>query len=246
MCNDHQPGASPCASPKTTLVKHLNGLLRPTAGSVIVGGLDTRQHSTARLAARVGYLFQNPDEQLFKQTVQQEVEFGPKNLGWPAERVQAETEAALRAAGLQGAATRHPYDLSPGERKRVALASVLAMATAVVVLDEPTTGEDAAGIEAVGRIADKLVAEGRTAIAVSHDIDFCAEHFRRAIVMAEGRILLDGPSREVLAQVDVLARTYVQPPQLVRLASRLGLPAAPLTVAEFVEAWRSSANPSMT
>jgi energy-coupling factor transport system ATP-binding protein len=225
---------------KTTLVKHLNGLLRPTTGVVTVGGLDTRAHSTAQLAARVGYLFQNPDEQLFKQTVRQEVEFGPKNLGWPAERVEAQTAVALLTTGLDDVAARHPYDLSPGERKRVALASVLAMDTPIVVLDEPTTGEDINGVEVAGRIVDGLRAAGRTVIAVSHDIDFCAEHFERTIVMAEGRVLLDGPSRDVLGQAEVLAQSLVEPPQLVRLARRLGLPGTPLTTPELLQSWKNT------
>jgi energy-coupling factor transport system ATP-binding protein len=219
---------------KTTLVKHLNGLLRPSSGAVLVGDWDTGQHTTAQLAARVGYVFQNPDEQLFQQTVGREVAFGPRNLGWPAARIEAQVEAALGLTGLSEVAARHPYDLSPGERKRVALASVLAMDTPILVLDEPTTGEDFAGVELVGRIVDDLHRQGKTVIAISHDVDFCAEHFERIVVMAEGRVLLDGPSREVFAQADVLARTYVEPPQVARLASSLDLRTVPLTVDEFI------------
>ena len=219
---------------KTTLVKHLNGLLKPTSGRATIGEWDTRDHSTAKLAARVGYVFQNPDEQLFQQTVRAEIMFGPKNLGWAAARVAAETEAALTRVGLADLATKHPYDLTPGQRKRVALASVLAMDTPIVVLDEPTTGQDYAGAELIGQIVDEMHRRGQTAIAITHDIDFCAEHFERVIVMAEGRILLDGPARDVLAQESVLAQTYVDPPQLVRLAKRLGREDVPLNVEEFM------------
>jgi energy-coupling factor transport system ATP-binding protein len=221
---------------KTTLVKHLNGLLRPTSGSARVGEWDTREHSVAKLAARVGYVFQNPDEQLFQQTLRAEVLFGPKNLGWTAEKAAAQTEAALAMVGLSEAAGRHPYDLSPGERKRAALAAVLAMDTPIVVFDEPTTGQDEAGVALVGNIVDNLHAQGKTVITITHDIDFCAEHFERVVVMAEGRILLDGSGRDVLAQTETLAQTYVDPPQLVRLAGRLGMKSAPLTVDEFNKA----------
>ncbi|MEK7326006.1 MAG: ABC transporter ATP-binding protein [Chloroflexota bacterium] len=221
---------------KTTLVKHLNGLLKPTSGSARVGEWDTREHSVAKLAARVGYVFQNPDEQLFQQTLRAEVMFGPKNLGWGVEKVEAQTEAALAMVGLSEAAGRHPYDLSPGERKRAALAAVLAMDTPIVVFDEPTTGQDDAGVALVGNIVDDLHARGKTVITITHDIDFCAEHFERVAVMAEGRILLDGPGRDVLAQAETLARAYVDPPQLVRLAQRLGMRATPLRVEEFVRA----------
>ena len=225
---------------KTTLVKHLNGLLRPTSGTVSVGGWDTRERSVAQLAALVGYVFQNPDDQLFQSRVETEVMFGPKNLGWEAERAAARVRAALEQVGLEAAADRHPYDLSPGERKRVALAAVLAMETPVIVLDEPTTGQDFAGVRLVGEIVDRLKGRGKTVVTITHDIDFCAEHFERVVVMAEGRVLAEGPSRSVLAQAEVLAQTFVEPPQLVRLARRLGMEAMPLTVEEFVEAWAAS------
>lgn len=219
---------------KTTLVKHINGLLKPAAGSVRVGQWDTREHSVAQLAARVGYVFQNPDDQLFQRTVRAEVMFGPRNLGWAMDRVAAQAEAALATVGLSDAAGRHPYDLSPGQRRFAALAAVLAMDTPIIVLDEPTTGQDYASAELIGRIADDLRAQGKTVITITHDIDFCAEHFERVVVMAEGRALLDGPSRAVLAQTEVLALTYVDPPQLARLAGRLGLEPVPLNVEEFI------------
>ena len=227
---------------KTTLVKHLNGLLQPSLGSVRVGDWDTRERSVAQLAARVGYVFQNPDEQLFQQTVLIEVMFGPCNLGWNAHHVRVQAEAALRLVGLSEAGGRHPYDLSLGQRKRVALASVLAMDTPVIVLDEPTTGQDCAGAELIGRIVDELRQRGKTVIAITHDIDFCAEHFARVVVMAAGRVVLDGPSREVLSQEEALAQADVDPPQLIRLAARLGAVRrfAPLTVDEFLTEWKQS------
>ena len=222
---------------KTTLVKHLNGLLKPTHGTVRVGDWDTRHHSVAKLAAWVGYVFQNPDDQLFQSTLQAEVIFGPKNLGWTVERAEAAAGAALEKVELSGAAARHPYDLTPGERKRAALAAVLAMDTPVVVLDEPTTGQDHTGVERISRIVDGLKQQGKTVIAITHDIDFCAEHFECVVVMLDGRVLLDGPSREVLAQAALLAQTYVEPPQLIRLAMALGLEGMPVSIEEFVELW---------
>jgi energy-coupling factor transport system ATP-binding protein len=227
---------------KTTLVKHLNGLLVPSIGQVTVGPWDTRNRSVAQLAAVVGYVFQNPDDQLFQPTVEKEIGFGPRNLGWPADRVAAVTRAALEQVQLAAMARQHPYDLSLSDRKRVALAAVLAMDTPIVVLDEPTTGQDYTGVELVGQIVSELKARGRTVIAVTHDIDFSAEHFERVIVMGEGRVLLDGPGRETLAQADVLSRSAVEPPQLMRLAARLGWrqTALPLTVEEFVRGWIQS------
>jgi energy-coupling factor transport system ATP-binding protein len=162
------------------------------------------------------------------------VMFGPKNLGWRPDRITEQTEKALAMVGLSAAAEKHPYDLSPGERKRAALASVLAMDTPVVVLDEPTTGQDHPGVALVGEIVEHLKEEGKTVISITHDIDFCAEHFERVAVLAEGKLLIEGPTREVLAQEDLLAQTYVDPPQLMRLAKRLQMKSMPLNVEEFI------------
>jgi energy-coupling factor transport system ATP-binding protein len=226
---------------KTTLVKHLNGLLRAETGSVMVGGWDLRQRSVAQMAARVGFVFQNPDDQLFQRTIWEEMLFGPRNLGWPAERAESQARAALQLVGLEAAPGRHPYDLTPSARKLLALACVLAMDTPVLVLDEPTTGQDHLGVQRIGNIVDGLRAQGKTVIGISHDIDFCAEHFERVVIMAGGRILLDAPARQALAQADILAQTDVEPPQLMRLAAGLVWQHRPLTVAEFVEHWMMGA-----
>jgi energy-coupling factor transport system ATP-binding protein len=224
---------------KTTLAKQFNGLLRPTQGRVLVGDWDTRLVSTAKLARRVGYVFQNPDDQLFKSTLWDEVCFGPQNLGWKPAAVQAAAQAALEQVGLEAAARRHPHDLAPSQRKLAALACVLAMDPPVVLLDEPTTGQDAAGQALLGRIIQDLHAAGKTVIAVTHDMDFCAENFIRVAVMAQGRILAGGPPGEVFRPGDVahaaeLEMAGVDPPQMARLAGRLGLDAAPLTPQELV------------
>lgn len=219
---------------KTTLVKHLNGLLKPTTGTVTIGGWDTRQYSVAQLSARVGYVFQNPDDQLFQKSAWEEVIFGPHNLGWSKEKTAERALNALKMVGLEEAKDSHPYDLIPSQRKLLALASVLAMDTPVLILDEPTTGQDDLGTRLIGNIVNDLHRGGKTLIVVTHDIDFCTEHFERAVIMAQGRVLLDGPARSVLAQEDILAQTYVEPPQLMRLAKRLGLEFMPLNVEEFV------------
>lgn len=224
---------------KTTLVKHFNSLLKPASGTVRIGGWDTRQHTPAQLAARIGYVFQNPDDQLFQSSVRREVMFGPKNLGWNLQEIEKQTDRALERVGLTALADHHPYDLSPGQRKRAALAAVLAMDTPIIVLDEPTTGQDHGGVELVGRIVEELKDQAKTVITISHDIDFCAEHFERVAVLANGELLLEGPSRDVLSQEEVLAQTYVEPPQLMRLAKSLDLSFMPLNVDEFISAFFS-------
>jgi energy-coupling factor transport system ATP-binding protein len=209
---------------KTTLVKHFNGLLKPNAGRVVVGDWDTRDVTVARLASRVGYLFQNPDDQLFMRTVFQEIAFGPTNLGFPEEKLEALVQEALLLTGLEDQENTHPYDLSSTWRKMVAMASIIAMDTPILILDEPTTGQDANNVARIGNIIEFLNKRGKTLILITHDIDFAAEYFDRIIIMGQGKVLLDRPVKEAITAVDTLASTYVEPPQLTRLGFRLGLP----------------------
>ena len=208
---------------KTTLVRHFNGLLQPTSGEIQIGGWDTRKYSVAKLASRIGYVFQNPDEQLFSRDVKTEVAFGPKNLGYPNEQVEILVHEALEMTELSDKTEMNPYDLSPTWRKMVAIASIISMDTPIVIFDEPTTGQDAANIARIANVIKVLRERGKTLITITHDIDFCAENFERVIAMSQGKILLDGKANEVLGQEDRLATTYVDPPQLTRLATRLEL-----------------------
>lgn len=221
---------------KTTLVRHLNGIFQPTSGTVHVGDWTTTGHTIAELSARVGYVFQNPDEQLFARKVIDDVAFGPKNLGFEPERAEALVAAALERTGLSAEAQTHPHHLSLSERKRVALAAVLAMDTPVVVLDEPTTGQDEHGVRMIASIVQSLQYQGRTVIAITHDMDFCAENFERVVAMAHGEVLADGAPAEVFAQDSVLDAARVEAPQLARLADALGWSSRPLTVDSFVDA----------
>ena len=225
-------------SRENDLVKHLNGLLQPSSGSVLIGDWETSKHQVAKLASRVGYVFQNPDEQLFTKNVHQEVSFGPKNLGYETEKVEALVEDALDLTELTAQKETNPYDLSPTWRKMVALASIIAMDTPIVIFDEPTTGQDAANI---ARMADAITAlreRGKTVITITHDIDFCAENFERVVALAQGKVLLDGPANDVLGQEAILAQTYVDPPQLTRLGLRLGLNEVVRNQSEFLNAYK--------
>src|SRR5215216_1073952 len=208
-------------SGKTTLVKHFNGLLLPTSGRVLIDDWDTKQRSVAHLARRVGYVFQNPDEQLFSKNVGIEVAFGPRNLGYESERIQALVKDAQMMTELSDKTEMNPYDLSATWRKMVALASVIAMDTEIVIFDEPTTGQDAVNVARISNAIKTLRERGKTVITITHDIDFCAENFDRVIALAQGKILLDGKANEVLGQEEILATTYVDPPQLTRLGKRL-------------------------
>jgi len=224
---------------KTTLVKHLNGLLQPTTGSVSIGDWDTSEHQVAKLASRVGYVFQNPDEQLFTKNVHQEVSFGPKNLGYETDKVEALVEDALKLTDLSDQKETNPYDLSPTWRKMVALASIIAMDTPIIIFDEPTTGQDAANIARMADAISVLGGRGKTVITITHDIDFCAENFERVIALSNGEVLLDGPANEVLGQEEILAQTYVDPPQLTRLGLRLELNEVVRNQEEFLIAYKN-------
>jgi energy-coupling factor transport system ATP-binding protein len=209
---------------KTTLVRHFNGLLKPTNGVIMIGDWDTRDYSISQLAARVGFVFQNPDDQLFSRTVESEISFGPKNLSYESEKIKHLTEKAIDLTGLSGQELTNPFDLSPSRRKMVSMASILAMDTPILILDEPTTGQDADDIKRIANIVQMLNQKRKTIITITHDIDFCAENFDRIIVMAQGKILLDGSVLDVVSQDELLATTYVDPPQLTRLAKKLKFP----------------------
>jgi energy-coupling factor transport system ATP-binding protein len=216
-------------SGKTTLVKHLNGLLRPDAGRVLLDGEATENVTVDRLAATVGFVFQNPDEQLFERTVEREVAFGPKNLRRPADRIPELVARSLDAVGLTDVSAMNPYDLDLSRRKLVALAGVLAMDPAVLVLDEPTTGQDAAGIERIGAVVRAYRAAGRSVVAITHDMEFAATNFNRIVVMRLGEIVADGPPTSIFApdHRDVLASTGLLPPPAARIAAAMGLSIVP-------------------
>jgi energy-coupling factor transport system ATP-binding protein len=216
-------------SGKTTLAKHLNGLLRATSGRVLLGGDDTADRTVAQLAATVGLVFQDPDRQIFSGTVRSEVEFGPRNLGLRGDALRSAVGEALGAVGLTADARTNPYDLGGSRRKLLALASVLAMRTPILVLDEPTTGQDPAGVEVVRGVIDRAHGGGRTVVAISHDMEFVAAAFDRVVVMRGGRVIVDGTPASVFAEAswDLLASTYLEPPLAARVGARLGLSDTP-------------------
>jgi energy-coupling factor transport system ATP-binding protein len=219
-------------SGKTTLVRHLNGLLRPTAGRLLLDATDIADRTVAQLARTVGLVFQDPDRQIFAGSVQAEVSFGPRNLGIRRGELKAAIGAALKAVGLADAAGTNPYDLGSSRRKLLALASVLAMQTPILVLDEPTTGQDMAGIEIVRSLIERAHADGRTVIAISHDMEFVASAFDRVIVMRDGKVIGDGVPASVFASSgwEELRSTNLEPTLAARVGDRLGLSNTPTDV----------------
>lgn len=219
-------------SGKTTLVKHFNGLLKPTKGRVIVNGLDTRQSDTRELSTTVGYVFQNPDHMLFATSVEEEVALGPKILKLPAQEVKRRVSHALGVTGLREYSKEFPHFFGKGMRRMITLAAILAMEPAVMVIDEPTTGMDLRGYAEVMALIDRLHKSGHTIIVITHDMRLVADHCKRTIVMFEGQIYLDGPTRELFGLTKELERVYLRPPSVTRLAQMLDFGNV-LSVAEF-------------
>jgi energy-coupling factor transport system ATP-binding protein len=228
-------------SGKTTLVRHLNGLLRPTSGRVLLDDVDLAGHTVAQLAHSVGLVFQDPASQIFAGSARAEVEFGPRNLGMAGSTLGAAVDEALTAVALESEGRTNPYDLGSSRQKLLALASVLAMRTPILVLDEPTTGQDLRGVAIVRAVIEAAQVAGRTVIAISHDMEFVASAFDRVVVMRAGKLILDGPPASVFAEPawDALRSTYLEPTIAARVGARLGLGATPTDEA-LIEALRGA------
>lgn len=206
---------------KSTLVKHFLKLLEPTAGIVTVGGADTRTLTMSDLARRIGYVAQNPDNQIFNASVAEEVAFALKNLDFPQAEVEARTRESLEAMGLWEAREMHPLALPKGDRARVVIAAILAMKPEIIIFDEPTTGQDYRGARYILEISRQLHEMGKTVIVITHHLYLMPEYAERVIVMGKGTVLLDAPIRRAYHEVELLRSTYLTPPQAVLLAREL-------------------------
>lgn len=206
---------------KTTLVRLLKGLLKPSAGTILYQGEDISRRTVASLAGQVGYVFQNPDDQIFKYKVIDEVMFGPLNIGMPKEKAKEKAMEALTLTELTSYAGENPYDLELSQRKLVAIASVLAMDTDVIILDEPTIAQDYRGKEIIRNIIASLSEQGKLVLAILHDMDFVAQCFSRVVVLAHGQLLADGTPSEVFVQEEVLKKAALDMPHSLQLRKAL-------------------------
>lgn len=211
-------------SGKTTLTKLLNGLLKPTVGSVLVDGVVTSERTVQQMAAHVGYVFQNPNHQLFARTVTAELEFGPRNIGMPDEEIAERVAHAVEFFGLQDVVEEHPYRVSFPIRKLVGIASVVAMKPSILILDEPSTGQDHDTTHVINSLMRRLRDEGTTVICVSHDMPLLADVVERVIVMKSTEIIADASPREVFADKALMARTNLQAPQVTEIALQTVVP----------------------
>jgi energy-coupling factor transport system ATP-binding protein len=202
---------------KTTLVKHFNGLLKPTKGQVIVDGVDVTKVSVAKLSRNVGFVFQNPDHQLFSENVEEEISFALKNFGFNENIIENRVTWALNLLGLTQYRKTSPFMLSGGERKRVALASVLAWDPRILILDEPTIGQDYQQKEKLRQFILQMKTQGKTIIIVTHDVEFVAECNPRVLLMREGKIIADGEAGDILTNPDILDAASIVPPQIAQV-----------------------------
>jgi energy-coupling factor transporter ATP-binding protein EcfA2 len=208
-------------SGKTTLAKHFNALLKPTAGHVLVKGKETKDTSVAEMAKTVGYVFQNPDQQIFAETIREEVEFGPRNIGLKEEEISRRAYDALLLVDLLDQQENSPFSLSKGEKQGLAVASIIAMGTEIIVMDEPTTGRDYFQSKKIMDLLKQLNSIGITVIFITHNMHLVAEYAKRVIVLKKGKVILDGPPEIVFRETRALESTYLKPPQITLLSHEI-------------------------
>jgi energy-coupling factor transport system ATP-binding protein len=221
---------------KSTFVKHFNGLLKPTVGNVKVNGVETTKNSVAALSRNVGFVFQNPDHQLFSETVEEEISFALKNFGFEQKIVEERVTWALELLSLTQYRKTSPFLLSGGERKRVALASVLAWDPQILILDEPTIGQDHEQKEILRQFIMQLQTQKKTVVAVTHDVEFVAECNPRVVLMKEGKIVGDGVGREILTNPATLEMASIVLPQIAQVFSKLTSLGLPKDIIDLYEA----------
>jgi energy-coupling factor transporter ATP-binding protein EcfA2 len=220
-------------SGKTTLARCMSGYLTPTSGTVLVGGENVHQLKTFRRARRIGYVFQNPSTQLFRQSVYDEVAFSLEYQGIAPAEAAGRVESILRMLDLWEQRELHPFRLSLGNKQRLAIACIAVLQPDALIVDEPTTGQDPRHARAVMELLTRLRDQyGTTIITITHAMSLAAEYCDRVVAMCRGEVLLDGTPRDVFAQREVLATTFVKPPSVTQLALELGIVPPPLNVDE--------------
>lgn len=221
---------------KSTFVKHFNGLLKPSKGTVCINGVETTKSSVASLARNVGFVFQNPDHQLFSETVEEEIGFALKNFGFKSEVIDERITWALNLLSLTQYRKTSPFLLSGGERKRVALASVLAWDPQTLILDEPTIGQDHEQKEKLRQFILQLQTQKKTVVTVTHDVEFVAECNPRVVLMKEGKIVADGEGKKILTDPEILEMSSIVLPQIAQVFTKLSSLGLPKDVIDIYEA----------
>ncbi len=221
---------------KTTCVKMMNGLHRPTEGDVLVDGENTKDFTAAHIARTVGYVFQNPDDQIFNQSVRKEIEYMPRYFKLSEEETRRRVDRAVSLTGLENYMKKNPFDIPYPIRKFVTIAAVLATEPKYVIFDEPTAGQDQWGTWILENLMDTLQEEGIAVVTITHDMEFVARNFPRVIAMAHRNIIADGTAGEIFSNDSVVAESRILKPQLTVLAEKLGLSGRILTCEDLIEA----------
>lgn len=222
---------------KTTFVKLLKGLLKPSSGDIQLNGISIKNQSVASLAKMIGLVFQNPDDQIFKHTVLDEVMFGPLNIGMNENDAKNIAKEALHLVGLSHYEMENPYDLGLSERKLIAIASILSMNTPIIIFDEPTIAQDYTSKEKIKEIIKYLKSQGKIVITIIHDMDFVAESFDRTIVFAHGQVVLDDDTSKVFENDAILKEAHLELPHVARLCKELKINNTYLNVEDFISHW---------
>lgn len=220
---------------KTTTVKMMNGLLRPTEGEVFIGERNSKDYTTAQISRVVGYVFQNPDDQIFHATVESEVRFGPKMMRLSKEEEDQRVEEALELTGMDCFKEENPYNLPLSTRKFVTIAAVIAMNTDILIFDEPTAGQDIEGNKRLSNILKQLHEQGKTVITISHDMEFVAENFKKVIVMAKKKIVRSGTPKEIFWDYESLEKAMLKQPYVSRVCKSLGIEGEVISIGDAVE-----------
>ncbi|MEJ9228241.1 energy-coupling factor ABC transporter ATP-binding protein [Peribacillus butanolivorans] len=220
---------------KTTAVKLMNGLNKPTKGDVLVNGINTKENTTARISAQVGYVFQNPDDQIFNSNVKKEIEYMLHYLKLDKKEIDRRVNRAVELTGIRDYLEMNPYDVPYSTRKFISVAAILAIETPYIILDEPTAGQDLNGIKTLTTLMDVLRDEGKSVITITHDMEFVADNFSRVVAMANKRIIADGTAREIFWNQEVVKQAKIKKTQIAELANELGVGSDVLFRNELVE-----------
>lgn len=218
---------------KTTFVKMLNGLLKPTSGNVLIDDWNTKEYTTAKLAHKVGYVFQNPDDQIFHSNVFDEIAFAPRTAGLEEEAVEKKVLGVAAVSGLSEYLDDNPYDLPYSIRKFVAIAAVLALDPEVVILDEPTAGQDKKGMQIIEKIINYLIENDKSVITITHDMEFTVKNFNRIIVMANTKKIAEGTPSEIFWRFDILEQAMLMQPYVSRVAKEAGVLGNVIDIVQF-------------
>ncbi|GGP11072.1 energy-coupling factor ABC transporter ATP-binding protein [Oceanobacillus neutriphilus] len=219
---------------KTTAVKLMNRLLIPTKGEVLVNNLSTKEATTAEISKMIGYVFQNPDDQIFQDTIYKEIAYGLKNQKLGSDVMKNKVEAAAEICGLKESLNEHPYNLPYSKRKFITIAAVLATDPNVIILDEPTAGQDRESTERLGKLISHLANQNKTVITITHDMEFVVREFKRVIVLADKQKRRDASPREIFWDEELLRLSDLKQPFICQLADTLGYKGI-LTIEELLE-----------